>query len=295
MVHILDLSFQGIKNAIAAFLIASTEGPILIETGPYACFDNLKIQLQQLNLTVDDIKHVFITHIHLDHAGAAWAFAKNGAKVYLHPAGVKHMANPEKLWNSAKMIYGDKMEQLWGEMQGINHNQLFPINDGDSIPIGNLSLKAWHTPGHANHHIAWQLNDDLFCGDVGGVKIDQGPVVPPCPPPDIDLALWQESIKRMNEINPHRLFLTHFGMVEKVEAHLEELWAIINSWADWLVPHFERDEKIDDILPKFQRFTANQLIEKGVDNTSLTRYEAANPTWMSVAGLYRYWKKNMAK
>ncbi len=294
MIKILDLNFQGISEAISAFIVESSAGPVLVETGPYSCFDQLSNQLEYHNIAINDIKHVLITHIHLDHAGAAWALAKKGAKIYLHPFGEAHMKDPERLWQSAKMIYGDEMEKLWGEMQAIDPNHLAIMEHGEVVKIGELDFTAWHTPGHANHHIAWQVNNALFAGDVAGVKINGGPVVPPCPPPDINLEKWKNSIELINTLEIDTLYLTHFGVINDINNHLDELWETLNSWSNWIKPKFENNEKVEAITPDFQKFTAQQLIDKGVDKLGLKQYETANPTWMSVAGLMRYWKKASA-
>lgn len=291
MINILDLNFQNVEKAIASFLIETDEGPILIETGPYSCYEKLKELVAAYNYKISDIQHVFITHIHLDHAGGAWALAENGAKVYLHPIGISHMADPVKLWNSAKLIYGEQMEVLWGKMAPIAINQLQPVGHGESVEVGGVTLKAWHTPGHANHHVAWQIEGNVFCGDVAGVKIEQGPVVPPCPPPDISLEKWQESILLLRSLQPEKLYLTHFGKIVNINDHLDELSQILDSWAGWIRPRFENNESIQKVVPEFQRFTGQQLKTLGLGEQEITQYETANPSWMSVAGLMRYWKK----
>ena len=133
MVKIIDLQFQGQPNAIAVFLMETSDGPVLIETGPYSSIIALEQGLNQHNYGVKDIKHVFITHIHLDHAGAAWFFAKHGANIYLHPLGLPHLQNPEKLLSSAKRIYQDKMESLWGDLQPIPKSQLKAVQNNQRI------------------------------------------------------------------------------------------------------------------------------------------------------------------
>ena len=132
MIHVLDLHFK-VESAIASFLVETSEGPILIETGPHSTFEFLKKGLEKHGYQPSDVKHVFLTHIHFDHAGAAWAFAETGAKVYVHPFGYKHLLDPSKLYNSAKRIYGDEMETLWGDMKSIPEDQLFAVEDKTEI------------------------------------------------------------------------------------------------------------------------------------------------------------------
>ncbi|WP_281613985.1 MBL fold metallo-hydrolase [Flammeovirga sp. SubArs3] len=287
----IDLNFLGNEEAIASYVIQTSEGPALIETGPYSTFPVLEKALNKIDIKVTDIKHVFITHIHLDHAGAAWKFAEHGANIYLHPFGVRHMANPAKLMASAKMIYKDDMDRLWGEMNEIPEKQLISPEHGEKIVIGNTDFTAWYTPGHANHHIAWQVGDGLFTGDVAGVKIGNGPVVAPCPPPDINLEKWQTSIDLIREISPSKLYLTHFGVVTDVSNHLialeEDLYKVAEIVNEYRKLNYSQ-QKMEEL---FTNFVKNELIVLGLDQIALNQYDAANPPFMSVAGLLRYWDK----
>jgi len=201
------------------------------------------------------------------------------------------MEDPSKLMESATRIYGDQMDVLWGTMKPINAGQLISVEDGQELVFGDTILKAWFTPGHAKHHIAWQLNDVVFTGDVAGVKIGNGPVVPPCPPPDINLEDWQQSIKLIKELQPSKLYLTHYDGIDQVDSHLDELNEILEDWAYWMKEKWESGLAAKELTPMFMEYTANQLKKKGVDDEGVKVYEAANPSWMSVAGLIRYWKK----
>ncbi|MDX1939609.1 MAG: MBL fold metallo-hydrolase [Saprospiraceae bacterium] len=292
MIQILDLQFLGKANTIAAFLVETSDGPILLETGPYSTYEHLKKELALRAYQLADIQHVFPTHIHFDHAGAAWALAKKGATVYVHPFGHKHLHNPEKLWNSAKMIYQDKMEYLWGATEGIPEEKLRIVSHGEVYNIGNMEIIGWHTPGHAIHHIAWQIGDALICGDVAGVRISNGIVVPPCPPPDIQIEDWQESLQLIRKLNIKTLYLTHYGAFQDVQKHLDALEQRLLDRAAWMKPHFEKGTDIRDITPLFQKYVKEEMISNGITNQEiLQQYENANPSWMSVAGLLRYWQK----
>lgn len=290
-IHTIDLYFQQIPHVIAAFLIETIEGPILIETGPHTTLPYLSKGINDLGYQLEDIRHVFLSHIHLDHAGAAWVFAQKGAKIYLHPFGAKNMAKPFRLMESARMIYKDKMDALWGEMNSIPTNQLIEVVHKESITIGDLTLKSWHTPGHAKHHIAWQMDDIIFTGDIAGVKIDKGIVVPPCPPPDIDIEAWKNSTQLLRSLNPKQLYLTHFAEISDVNKHLDALDNILDNLAEWVKVHWEAGESNQDMVPKFMNHVVDQLKEAGLDDDEIKQYETANPSWMSVAGLVRYWKK----
>lgn len=293
-IHVLDLEFMGEQKAIAAFLVEHRGERVLIETGPHSTLPILEKRLAEHGLRLTDIGHVFLTHIHLDHAGAAWVFAQNGATIYVHPAGQRHLSDPSKLMASAKMIYGDDMERLWGDMNFIAPERLVCPENGQKISIGELDITAWHTPGHAIHHIAWQVENALFTGDVAGVKIGDGPVLPPCPPPDIQVEDWLKSIDLMRKLDVSSLFLTHFGEITDKTRHLDELENRLHAWANWMKLHFENQTPQAEIVPLFTRFFNDELAEKGVSPANLKKYEAANPPFMSVAGLMRYWFKKEA-
>ena len=291
MIHTIDLHFLGHSHSIAAYLVETSVGPVLVETGPHSVLPNLQKGLAAKGYQLKDIQHVFLTHIHLDHAGAAWWFAHHGATVYVHPFGYKHLANPEKLLSSAKRIYKENMDRLWGDFKAIPEDRLVAVENDTVFTIGDCTFKAWHTPGHAVHHIAWQLDKHLFAGDVGGVKINGGKVVVPCPPPDINLEDWQQSIKLLKKLDIEHLYLAHFGHVESVESHLDEVLDCLWDWANWIKPHWEAGKSAAEITPLFEAYTEQQLIDFGIDAEGRAKYEAANPSGMSVAGLMRYWRK----
>lgn len=289
-IHTIDLHFQGLSENIAAYLVETSAGPVLVETGPHSTIDKLREGVAHVGFALEDIQHVFLTHIHLDHAGAAWWFAQQGARVYVHPRGYKHLAAPERLMASAKRIYQDKMDELWGQMNPIAEDRLEAVEDRVVFTIGDTAVVAHHTPGHAVHHIAWQMGSALFTGDVGGVSIRGGAVIPPCPPPDIDLVAWLQSLARIRELSPKQLYLTHFGPVDYSLAHLDELASRLQRWAEWMCPHFERGASIPEVTPAFQAMVEQDLLANGTPAEHIAKYEAANPSWMGAAGLLRYWK-----
>lgn len=293
MIHILDLQFKGLPHVIAAFLVETTAGPVLIETGPYSTFPNLVSEVKRVGYNIEDIHHVLLSHIHFDHAGASWALAERGATIYLHPFGFRHMSDPSKLVQSATRIYGDEMDTLWGALKPIPTNKLKVCNHEEKVVIGDSTFTAWHTPGHAKHHIAWQLNNQMFTGDVGGVKIEGGLIVPPCPPPDINVEDWNNSIVLIRQSPVDQLYLTHFGLVEEKESHLDNLEYILNDWAQWMKPYAEAETPISEVRPLFEKYVADQLREFGLSDQAIDQYEAANPSWMSVSGLMRYWRKKL--
>lgn len=295
-IHTLDLYFEDLQEAIAVFVIEGLDGLALVETGPHSTFGHLEKALADRGWKASDFKQVFLSHIHFDHAGAAWAFAQAGATVYVHPKGLPHLASPEKLYNSARMIYGDDMDRMWGRMEPIPEAQLYAPQHGEVIEAAGLHFTAWYTPGHAVHHIAWQVNDEgaepvIFTGDVAGVKIGNGPAAAPCPPPDINIEDWQASLRLLRELPVHTLYLTHFGIIRDKDRHLNNLEKQLLAVALWMKPHAEAQTPQEEIVPLFREYVKNNLLAAGIDAEGLQRYEAANPAFMSVAGLIRYWKK----
>ncbi len=291
MIHTIDLYFQKNACTIGAYVIESGEGPVLIEAGPHSTHPILIAGIKEAGFNPEDIAHVFLSHIHLDHAGAAWAWAEQGAKVYLHPKGFPHMQDPGKLIESATRIYGDKMDELWGEIKPVPEESMHQMEDEEVIKVGNLAFKAWYTPGHAHHHIAWEMEGILFTGDVAGVQIGKGPVVAPMPPPDINVELWEQSIELLRKISPKAFYLTHFGAVTNINPHLDQLLENIHSQANWIKEQMEAEKTAEEITPLFEEFCLNELVKLELSEVEITQYQAANPSWMSVGGIMRYWKK----
>lgn len=296
-IHTIDVHFMDRAKVIACYLVETEAGPVLVETGPHSTLPHLEKGIQAIGYQLKDIQHVFLTHIHLDHAGCAWYFAALGAQVYVHPRGLPHLEAPERLMKSARMIYKDRMDLLWGEMRAILPERLTEIAHGQVINIGGVAFRGWYTPGHAIHHIAWQVDKKLFTGDVAGVKVSQNIVTPPCPPPDIDLEAWGASIQLMKDLDLDELFLGHYGSIKGVDRHLEALENILWDWANWVKPHaFDPNLDQAKLSHAFKIYVENQLREAGITTKEgIALYESANPSWMSLVGLLRYWRKRGIK
>lgn len=291
LVHTIDLHFLDASEAIAAYLIPTENGAALVECGPHSTLPQLLEGIHKFGYQPSDIHSLFLTHIHFDHAGAAWWFAQQGTKVYVHPRGYKHLLAPERLYESARMIYQNKMDMLWGEMNPIAEDKLTAVEDKQLIHFDDQQIQAIHSPGHAVHHISWLINDILFTGDVGGVKIANGPVVPPCPPPDINVEDWVTSVEAMLAVKAKRWYLTHYGHIDQIEPHAQELLSCLHRYADWMKVQFDLGDSQTEITARFVEFVEADFRSAGLSETTIAAYNAANPPWMSVAGLLRYWKK----
>ena len=289
----LDLNFQGKTHAIASYLIKHSTGAILIESGPGSTLSALKAGLAVNGFSLADVTHVLLTHIHLDHAGAAGRIAQeSGAKVYVHPIGAPHMLNPEKLIASATRIYGDKMDTLWGEFLPVPQNQLKVPNDAEEIVIGNLRFLPVNTPGHAEHHYAYIFEDVCFSGDVGGVRIPGYPYLRvPMPPPELHFGKWRESVARLKKEKFARIAPTHFGIFDDPEWHLSEVEKSLDAAEGWFEKVMPSVPQVDEMKQMFDKWMAEQSREQGLSAEAAKAYELANPLGMSVDGLLRYWKK----
>ena len=290
MIKTIDLNFQGIKSTVACFLLKINKELALIECGPESCLKNLKNEIKKNGEDVKNIKHVFLTHIHLDHAGAAWWFAKQGANIYVHPFGERHLVNPEKLISSAEIIYGNNMKRLWGDIKAINENKVIPVKDKERIKINDMEIKALHTPGHAKHHISWVIGDSIFTGDVVGAKINNGPLVPACPPPDINIKEWEKSLEIIKKENPKYLYFTHFGKFSYKKSEVIDLQNTLKEWLKWVKKNEDIKEPI--LIEKFKKYFNKSLKNKLIDEETIEQYCIANPPYMSILGLKRVLMKN---
>lgn len=288
-IHTIDLKFLNEPAAIAAFAVEDAAGVTLVECGPYSTHDNLIAGLKEVGINQGDVHTLLLSHIHFDHAGAAWWWAQRGTRVYVHPRGLKHMIDPTRLYASAARIYGDEnMEKLWGKMDKIDPYDIGSVTDRSRLTFGGNTWVAHHTPGHASHHIAWQLGKVVFTGDVGGVKIKGGPVVPPCPPPDINVTQWRDSIQRLRGLRADTFYLTHYGPVDAKGDHLKQLSERLDRYVDWIDKARKASQDEAEMTASFADMVDADLRANGVAEDVIGAYRAANPPEMSVAGIMRW-------
>ena len=291
-IHTLDLNFLNRNEAIAVYLIPHQKGAVLIETGPGSTIPALVEKLKQHGYSPEDITHVFITHIHLDHAGAAGWMAGQGAKILVHPVGEPHMANPEKLLASAKRIYRENMEMLWGDFLPVPAGNLIPVKDQEVIKIGGLEITALHTPGHAEHHISWLFEDTCFTGDVGGIRMPGVFYIRmPMVPPELHFEKWRKSLLSLKEAGFSMIAPTHYGLYEDAQDHLRLALNMLDENEDWMCLNFNKEKSIEELRKSYVKFLFDQGIRLGVTEETLKTSEVANPTWMGADGLFRYWNK----
>ena len=288
----IDLNFQGVPGTIAAYVLDTGDGLALIDTGPASTLPALQAGLQQLGASLEAVRHLLLTHIHLDHAGAAGTLLARlpEARVYVHARGAAHLQSPERLMASAAQIYGDQMQSLWGEMRPIPEAQMTVLDGGETLTLGRLVVRPLYTPGHAVHHLAYHIGADLFVGDVGGIRLEphQSPR-PPTPPPDIDLDAWASSIALLRGVQADAIHLTHFGSYAQDAAHWDALERNMAADAGVVGRSLEAGREIQAVTDDYTEALRLALAEEGPELPE--RFALACPPWMSVQGLARYWKR----
>lgn len=294
-IHTIDLNFQGYHQAIASYLVQNESGAVLVESGPGSTIDALESALSEHDLKLRDITHVLLTHIHLDHGGAAGKLAQLGAVIHVHPAGAPHLLNPEKLIGSATRIYGDNMSKLWGEFLPVPEEKLRVVSHEEQLEIIGLEFIALHTPGHAEHHVSYLLEDTCFTGDVGGVRIPGYPYLRvPMPPPELHFEKWYNTLSLLRKTGLKWIAPTHFGIFDDPLWHLSQVEASLKAAEMWLETVMPEDPPIEILREKYINWIESESSNLEMDASVKKDYDLANPLGMSADGLQRYWRKYRA-
>jgi glyoxylase-like metal-dependent hydrolase (beta-lactamase superfamily II) len=253
-----------------------------VDCGPSSCLGALENGLTAHGVALADLRHLVLTHIHLDHAGAAGTLVRQNPRlrVYVSEIGAPHLVDPSRLDRSARRLYGDDFDRLWGELAPVPEEAVEVI--GDRV----LDLEAWPTPGHASHHLSFLGSDgSCFAGDAAGVRIEPSSfILPVAPPPDIDLEAWERSLDEIAARRPARLCLPHFGVFEDPQEHLPRMRERLRTWAERVRDGVSEEE--------FVR-AAEAELEGAAEPESGSSYTQAGPLWQSYAGLKRYWEKRV--
>lgn len=295
---ILDTRHQGEPGIVASYLLTGRRGAALVDVGPGATLPSLLNGIREAGVDPGTVEHVVLTHVHLDHAGAAGALLRScpRARVYVHGLGAPHLIDPGKLLASASRIYGADMDRLWGTMEPVPRDRLVVLADGDEIGVGERTLRALYTPGHAVHHIAYHDGEHaaVFAGDVAGVRLEDVPVVrPPTPPPDLQLEDWYASIGRIEALRPDTLYLPHFGPIGDAPGHLASLRARLADWGEVVLGGMRRHLGEDELAASLGRAAHADLASTGIGagDGVYRRYELAANFRMSAQGYVRYYTK----
>ena len=292
-----DLRHEGRIEAIAACLVDTGDGLALVDPGPSSTREALEALVAAFGARREDIRHVLLTHIHLDHAGAAGSLARDvpRARVYVHARGAPHLADPTRLLDSARRIYGDRMDALWGEFLPVPADRLVVLDGGERLTLGTRRWRVAATPGHAIHHVAYLDEHEgiVFTGDVAGEATQHDtPALPVTPPPDIDLEAWRPSLDAILAWGPEGLLLTHYGLVRDPGAHLDAMWDRLLDWSTLVRASLDGPGTDDDRADAFQaeevaRLTTGMPAEQA-------RWVDADAIRSSWFGLARYWRRKLA-
>jgi glyoxylase-like metal-dependent hydrolase (beta-lactamase superfamily II) len=274
----LDLAHQAAR-VIGVYLLDSEDGPALFDCGPASCVEALEQRLEERGLRLRDVRHLLLSHIHLDHAGGAGVLVRRhpALQVHVSEVGAPHLVDPSRLERSARRLYGDAFDSLWGELAAVPAANVHLV--GDTV----LGLDCFPTPGHASHHVSYlDADGTLYAGDATGVRILPGRhILPVAPPPDIDLDAWSRTLDEIEWRQPERLALIHFGIATDVPDHLTRLRVALDRWAEWVGDGMGEDE--------FVEVATRELAAAEGDRAATYAYAA--PFWQSYRGLKRYWDK----
>jgi glyoxylase-like metal-dependent hydrolase (beta-lactamase superfamily II) len=291
-IHILDTHQLGHVGIVAATALETDYGIALFDTGSESTFENVMVDLRKAGFEPKDVRHVFLSHIHFDHAGAAWRFAALGATIYVHPRGAPHLIDPTKLIESATRIFGDDMNRLWGKIEAVPKDRVKILEDNDVVRVAPFEIRAIATPGHASHHHIYYWDDNVFGGDIAGVRIGNGPPIPPFVPPELDVEAWRESIARIRKLKPTNLYLPHFGKVTgSISEHLDVLDERVARWSEWFRERIRAGDDEAKLRSTFAKLEHSELRKDGASQNEVDGYEAADPSYMAPPAAIRYWTK----
>jgi glyoxylase-like metal-dependent hydrolase (beta-lactamase superfamily II) len=291
----IDLQFQGVPRVIATVVLHGKGGVALIDPGPASTLPVLRGELERAGIAIADLTTLLLTHIHLDHAGATGTLVRENPRlrVYVHERGAPHMIDPAKLLASATRLYGDAMDRLWGEFRPVPPDAITVLTGHERISEAGRDLEIAYTPGHASHHVSYfdRAAGVAFVGDTAGIRVRPGGfVLPPTPPPDIDLDAWRDSLRRIDQWGPDTLFLTHFGPSAPVAAHLRELDDHLELAARLVKSSLAMDGD-DAAREAWFAGEVKRELRRQMSEADAMAYEVAGRFDLNWRGLARYWRK----
>ncbi|HMB92509.1 MAG TPA: MBL fold metallo-hydrolase [Rhodothermales bacterium] len=291
-----DVEYLGQPYLIACGVLETEAGLVLVDPGPAISLEGLTKSLADRGYTLNEVHALLLTHIHLDHAGATGSILAQypDLQVYVHHIGARHMVRPEKLLASAKRIYGDQMDTLWGDFLPVPEANVHRLKGGEVLDVGGRTFEVAYTPGHAIHHVSFldQQTGTAFVGDTAGMRVAGVDfIVPVAPPPDIDVERWHESLDMLRAWKPARLFVTHYGPSEEVHKHLDVMARKLDTWSQDVCQTLDHDASDHE---RAEAFHAEKMavIRQQLSGADLAPYERFGQPEASWYGLARYWRKN---
>ncbi len=290
-----DVEYRGMPRLIACGVLETDAGLLLVDPGPTVSLAMLEQKLEAQGARFADVHGLLLTHIHLDHAGATGVIVDTypHVQVYVHGIGARHMIRPERLLASAHRIYGDEMDTLWGAFLPTPEANVHRLEGGETLAIGGRTIDVAYTPGHAIHHVCYldHATGTAFVGDTAGMRVSGVRyVVPVTPPPDIHLERWHESLGVLRAWQPVQLFATHFGPLDDVAWHLDELAQRLDAWAERVRLSLHDDREDSERARTFQEEELAAM-SAALSTSARASYEQMGPPEPSWYGLARYWRK----
>ncbi|MFB3852455.1 MAG: MBL fold metallo-hydrolase [Vicinamibacterales bacterium] len=294
-IEVIDLMLLGKPKAVAAGLIRGPGGLAIVDPGPTSSLAGLRAGLTERGAAVADVDAILVTHVHLDHSGGVGVLVGENPEiaVYVHERGARHLADPRRLVESATKIYGEHMDRLWGTVLPVPDANLRRLAGGERFEaVPGRTIEAVYTPGHATHHVSYfdSASGILFAGDSAGVRAaDCDYLLPPTPPPDIDVEAWSESIERMAALGPSWLFVTHFGLLDSAAERLLEFRERLLFFAGAVRDSFQAGESDAERIRRFRSVVGEDL-RRHLSDEQAALYDSAMSLDTCWHGLARYWR-----
>jgi len=293
--HRIDVEYLGRPNGIAACALETGAGLAIVDPGPASSLPGLVRGLGAAGYSIDEVRWLVLTHIHLDHSGGAGVLAREhpAMRVFVHERGARHLIDPASLLASAQRIYGDSLATLFGDVVPVPADRVTAVRGGETIEPGGRALRVEYAPGHARHHAIYldRATNTAFVGDTAGERLAPSTfVMPVTPPPDIDLDAWNETTAMLKRLAPTRLFLTHFGEQSDVERHLAEHSVRLDRWAAAVRASLDEPGTDEERAARFAQ-TVEDEVDAAMDESAreLLAHAGLRDSWF---GLARYWRRS---
>ena len=292
-VHEIDTLMSGYRGITAGYALL-TDRPCLVETGTARSAPVVREALTSLGIDPGDLATVVVTHIHLDHAGGVGdiAAAYPNAEIVVHEAGARHLVDPSRLMDSARRVYGRLMDEVFGLLRPTPRERVRAVGDSGTVDLGGgRSLGAFHSPGHAKHHIGLLDSDtgDLYVGDAVGIYApDVDVLTPATPPPDFDLDVAVRSIELFRSSGASRLLFSHYGPVADVAGTLDRGEEELRLWVELTRRARSDGLDLDHTVAMVRDRTAERYAALRLDPDLDEKFEGLNSVAANIVGINRW-------
>lgn len=293
-VAVIDTHHLGRPHVVATYALLGDE-PGLVDPGPASTLPAVEAGLAAQGIRLEELRHLVLTHIHLDHAGASGLILARApaARVYVHERGAPHLIDPSRLVSSATQLWGERMHELWGETAPVPHGAITTFVGGETVRLGAHTLRAYDAPGHAKHHLVWhdEASGGVFVGDNCGVRLPGVAFTRPAtPPPDVDLEAWLGTLDLIGSLGPRWLMLTHFGAFDDPAFHLADFRERLVRWAGIVREGLGSGRSEAEQIAALQHVGAAEAASLGAPEQAALSQQSGDLS-LSWRGLARYWRK----